>query len=115
MATGRMFHKIDEFSKLKGTVPRHRFSTSGFFHESVSPKPLSIPVGPFRFFSKIRGDIRSSRLPPVSTTLAKLVAKFATGGKFAAGVVETGGNFAAAVVDTGGKFVTGVVDTGGSP
>jgi hypothetical protein len=34
-------------------------------------------------------------LPPVSTTPAELVAKFATG-----------------VVDTGGKFATGVVDTG---
>jgi hypothetical protein len=48
-------------------------------------------------------------LPPVSTTLAKLVAKFASG------VVDTGGNFAAGVVDTGGKFATGVVDTGGAP
>jgi hypothetical protein len=38
-------------------------------------------------------------LPPVSTTLAKLVDKFTTGvidtdDKFAAGVVETSGNFA---------------------
>ncbi len=24
-----------------------RFSTSGFFHESVSPEPMSIPLGPF--------------------------------------------------------------------
>ncbi len=39
-----------------------RFFASGFFHESVSPKPLSIPLGSFRIFSKIRGDIRSSRL-----------------------------------------------------
>jgi hypothetical protein len=45
-------------------------------------------------------------LPPVSTTLAKLVTKFAA---------DTGGNFAASVVDTGGKFATGVVDTGGAP
>ena len=37
-------------------------------------------------------------LPPVSTTLGKLVAKFAAG-----------------VADTGGKFATGVVDTGGAP
>jgi hypothetical protein len=37
-------------------------------------------------------------LPPVSTTLVKLVAKFAAG-----------------VVDTGGKFATGVADTGGQP
>ncbi len=28
-----------------------------FFYESVSPEPLSIPLGPFRFFTKIRGDI----------------------------------------------------------
>ncbi len=39
-----------------------------------------------------------ANLPPVSTTLAKRVTKFAAG-----------------VVDTGGKFATGVVDTGGAP
>ncbi len=44
-----------------------------------------------------------ANLPPVSTTLAKMVAKFA------AGVVDIGGNFAAGVVDTG------VVDAGGVP
>ncbi len=38
------------------------------------------------------------KLPSVSTTLAKLVAKFA-----------------AVIVDTGGKFAAGVVDTGGAP
>jgi hypothetical protein len=27
-----------------------RFSTSGFYYESVSPKPLGIPLGPFEFF-----------------------------------------------------------------
>jgi hypothetical protein len=48
-------------------------------------------------------------LPPVSTTLAKLVAKFA------ACVADAGGNFAPGVVDTGGKFAIGVVDTGGAP
>ncbi len=37
-------------------------------------------------------------LPPVSTALVKLVAKFA------AGVVDTGGKFAAGVVDTGGNL-----------
>ncbi len=61
-----------------------------------------------------------ANFPPVSTTLAKMVEKFATGvadtcGKFATGVVDTGGNFAACVVDTGGKFATGVADTGGAP
>jgi hypothetical protein len=37
-----------------------------------------------------------ANLPPVSTTLAKLVAKFA------AGAFYTGGKYAADVVDTGG-------------
>ncbi len=59
-------------------------------------------------------------MPPVSTTPALPVAKFAagvidTGGNFAAGVVDTGGKFAARVVDTSGKFATGVIDTGGAP
>jgi hypothetical protein len=39
----------------------------------------------------------AANLPLVSTTLAKMVEKFATG-----------------VADTGGKFATGVVDTGGN-
>jgi hypothetical protein len=37
------------------------------------PNPLMIPLGPFRIFSKICGDIRSSR--------------------FATGVVDTGGKW----------------------
>ncbi len=48
-------------------------------------------------------------LSPVSTTLAKLVAKFA------AGVIDTGGKFAPGVVDTSGNFAPGVVDTGAAP
>ncbi len=35
-----------------------RFSTSGFFPKSVSPWPLSMPLGSLQFFSKIRGDDR---------------------------------------------------------
>jgi hypothetical protein len=42
--------------------------------------------------------ISVANLPPVSTTLVKLVAKFAAG-----------------VVDTGGKFAAGVINTGGAP
>jgi hypothetical protein len=55
-----------------------------------------------------------ANLPPISTTLAKLVQKFA------AGVFDTGGKlipaaiFPPGVIDTGGKFATGVVDTGGA-
>ncbi len=33
-----------------------------FFYESVSPQPQSVPLGPFRIFSKSSGDIGSSRL-----------------------------------------------------
>ncbi len=50
-----------------------------------------------------------ANLPPVSTTLAELVAKFV------AGVVDAGGKFAAGVVDTCGNFAAGIVDTGGAP
>jgi hypothetical protein len=35
-----------------------RFSHSGFFHKSMSLRPLSIPIGPFQIFSEIRRDIR---------------------------------------------------------
>jgi len=45
---------------LKGQCPE--IFCFWFFYESVSPQPQSIPLGPFRFFSKIRGHIRSSRL-----------------------------------------------------
>jgi hypothetical protein len=30
-----------------------RFLTSGFFHESVSPKPLSISIDRFEFFQNV--------------------------------------------------------------
>ncbi len=31
----------------------------GFFHESVSPRPLSIPLGLIQIFTKICGDIHN--------------------------------------------------------
>jgi hypothetical protein len=40
-----------------------RFLTSGFFHESVSPKHLSITLRAFRIFLKMRGDIRGLKVP----------------------------------------------------
>ncbi len=46
--------KLDDF---KGSLTRE-FRLQVFFHKSVSPGPLSIPLGPFRIFSKIRGDNR---------------------------------------------------------
>ncbi len=55
----KQFFVAIEHSTFKGTVSRD-FRLPWFFHESVSPKSLSIPLGPFRIFSKNRGDIRSS-------------------------------------------------------
>ncbi len=56
---------------LKGQC--HEIFCFWFFHGSVSPQPQSIPLRPFRIFSKIRGDIRGSR--------------------FATGVNDTGGKW----------------------
>jgi hypothetical protein len=67
---------------LKGQC--HEIFCIWFFHESVSPKPLSIPLGPFRIFSKIRGDIRSSRLTTAIND---------TGGKISTGINDTGDKF----------------------
>ncbi len=46
-----------------------RFSTSGTFHESVSPKPLSIPLGPFLIFSTFTEIFAGEGATPVSLTL----------------------------------------------
>jgi hypothetical protein len=85
-----------------------RFFASGFFDESVSPQPQSSPLGPFRIFSKIRGDIRKSRCTTgINDTGGKVLHHFPivdTGGKFATGVNDTGGKFAAGVNDAGGKL-----------
>ena len=75
---------------LKG-VWHEIFATSGFFHESVSPRPPSLPLGPFWIFSKIRGDIRELL--------------------FITGVNDTGNKLFSGVNDTGKKFIAVVVDT----
>jgi hypothetical protein len=59
------------FSSLIFIIQRDsatRFFTSGFFNESVSPKPLSIPSGPLcRTVSKTHRDITAAQgAPPVS-------------------------------------------------
>jgi hypothetical protein len=48
---------------LKGQC--HEILTSGFFHESVSPKPPSIPVGLFQVFSKSADIFAAQGAPPV--------------------------------------------------
>ncbi len=84
-------------SFLKGQC--HEIFCFWFFSWISFPKPLIIPLGPFQIFKKIRGDICSSRLPPVSFWH-----------RWHTGVNDTGGKFATGVVDTGGKIATCVVD-----
>jgi hypothetical protein len=48
---------ISRYCSFKESLTRD-FRLKVFFHKSVSPGPLSISLGPFRIFSKIRGDIR---------------------------------------------------------
>ena len=56
---------------FKGTVSRD-FLLLFFLHESVSPRPQSIPLGPFRIFSS--GDIRKSRCTTgINNTGGKLI------------------------------------------
>jgi hypothetical protein len=70
---------------LKGTVSLDFFA-SGFFHESVSPPAPEYPIRTVsNFFLQFAEIFASQDAPPASTTLTKLVAKFA------AGVVDTGG------------------------
>jgi hypothetical protein len=99
---------------LKGQFPE--IFCFRFFYESVSPQPQSIPFRPFRFFSKIRGDIPESRCTTgINDTGGKIAAGINdAGGQFATGISDTGGIFFYhSVVDTGCKFATGVNDTGG--
>jgi hypothetical protein len=66
-------------SIFKVTVARD-FLLLVFFHQSVSPQPQSIPLGPFQIFSKIRGDIRKSRCTTgINDTGGKFATSFANG------------------------------------
>jgi hypothetical protein len=81
---------------LKGQC--HEIFDFWFFHESVSPKPPSILLGPFRIFLKICGDtvFAAQGAPP--------------GGKWKkSSIIMT--PLATGINDTGSKFAT---DTGGN-
>jgi hypothetical protein len=43
-----------------------RFSSSGFFHESVSPKPLSILLRQFQIFFQKFAEIFAAQSAPVA-------------------------------------------------
>jgi hypothetical protein len=57
--------------KFKGVC--HEIFDFRFFHESVSSRPLSIPLGPFRIFTKILGDILNFVFTSVKDTGDKLL------------------------------------------
>jgi hypothetical protein len=66
--------------------------TSGFFHGSSSPEPLIIPLAPFRKFSTIFEDIRSSTcLTGINDTGGKLTTGV-NSGKFTASVNYSDGH-----------------------
>ncbi len=80
-------HALTHLRLLKESVTR--FSTSGFFHKSVSPKPLSIHLGPFRCL--------------------QVHFKVSAAWYVAAEVIDTDGKFAAGVVDTGGALWLAII------
>ncbi len=89
----RIFRKI----MLKGTVPRD-FRLLVFFHDSVSPKPLSIPLGS-NFCLQVHFKVSaawycSHYLPPCRWPWWQppvLITPVVPVAKFAAGVVDTSG------------------------
>jgi hypothetical protein len=110
-----------------------------FFHASVSSKPLSLPLplGPFRIFSKICGDIHSSRC---TTSVVDTGGKWKNSSIIKVLIILFGHLWEVeltyryifafkftlrpqqpdivpiichGVIDTGGKFAAGVVDTSG--
>jgi hypothetical protein len=89
-----------------------KFFASGFFYESVSPQPQSIPLGPEIFANQGAPSVLTTTpeaiLPLVPTTLVANLPLVST---------TPAANLAtswASVVDIGGKFTTGVNDTGGN-
>ncbi len=87
-----------------------------FFMNQFPPSPLSIPLGPFRIFSKIRSSRCTTSVVDTggkwkkSSIIKVLIIMFGHLW-FATGIVDTGGKLAASIIDTGGKFATGINNT----
>ncbi len=67
----RLYHPVRDYEfgykvLIKGTKPRD--FRLRVFNKSDSPKPLSIPRGPFKFFRKIPEILAAQGAPPVSLT-----------------------------------------------
>jgi hypothetical protein len=88
-----------------------RISTSGFFHESVSPKPLSIQLGPFQFFfenSRRYLQLNVHQMANGEIFKLKSVSSLILFPFFAIDVVDTSCKFSACIIDTDDKFATGI-------
>jgi hypothetical protein len=59
---------------FKGTGQCHEIFDFWYFHESVSPKPLSIPLGRFELFRKFAEIFAAQGAPPLVslTPVAKI-------------------------------------------
>ncbi len=79
-----------------------RFSSSDFFHESLSTAPLSIPLGPLQFFTKIHEDIHNFVFTGVVDT----------GHKLFTGVNQRAMNYRPCIIATSDKLIASVIDTG---
>jgi hypothetical protein len=58
--------EISKWSSYRDSATR--FFASSFFHQSVSPNPLSIPLGPFQIFTKFTEIFAAQGALPVSLT-----------------------------------------------
>ncbi len=87
-------HRCTCLGVLKGVW--HEILDFKFFSWICVPQAPSIPLEPFWFFSKIRGDIRK---------LMFITGVNATGDKLFSGVNNTDEKFIAGVVDTGEQFI----------
>ncbi len=106
------FRKFAEIFAAQGAPP---VSTT-----PVANLHLSIPLRPFRIFSKIRGDIRGSRCTTGVNNTRGIGGKICRRCRWCRWQICRRcrwyrRQFATGVINTGGKFATGVVDTGGAP
>jgi hypothetical protein len=83
------------------------------FYESISPKPLSIPLRPFRIFRKFAEIFAAQGALMVSTTPVVPVAKFAAGVLIP--VVHLELRISPRIFEKILNGTTGVVSTGSAP
>ncbi len=111
-----MYNFVCAKRSLKGQC--HEIFDCRFFHESVSPKPLSIPLGSFQIclkFAKIfttQGEVHHRCRRWHQGQIYQRCHWYQW--QIATGVIDTGGKFdTAGKFDTSGKFAAGIIDPGG--